>query len=239
LLVALLALVVLAGCQVHVNVEVEAADDGSGTVTVRVGFDDGALTRLGDPSTALRLDDLAQANWRVTGPKKDSDDGLTWWTASKPFANADELAVVLSEVAGPEVVRDVRWDRTETDDDVTVRLQATIDLTTGVQAFSDADVAAALDGDAFGGNITQIEAQEGRPVADMVSAQVDVDVAGVQQSFNPSLADAQPVAVDVTAVKAKPTFTSSAWLLGAVALAAVVLVGTGLLAARRRFGTSR
>jgi hypothetical protein len=28
-------------------------------------------------------------------------------------------------------------------------------------------------------------------------------------------------------------------LLGAVALAAVVLVGTGLLAARRRFGTSR
>jgi hypothetical protein len=235
---ALLGLVALAGCQVQANVEVKASEDGSGSVTVRVGFDESALNRLGDPQSALRLDDLAQANWRVTGPKKGKDDGLTWWTASKPFANPDELKAVLAEVAGPDVVRDVRWDRTETDDDVTVRLQGTIDLTKGVEAFSDPDVAAALDGDPLGGNVAQIEAQEGRPIADMVSAQFDVDLAGVQQSFTPT-ADTQPLTFDVTAVKAKPTFTSNLWLVGAAVLAVVVLAGSGLLAARRRFSTVR
>lgn len=226
---------VLTGCQVQGEVAVEVREDGAGAVRVRFGVDEAARRRLGDPASALRLDDLIQAGWRVTGP--DDDDGVTWWTAEKPFADPAGLPEVLGEVAGPEVVRDVRLERVETDDDVTLRLTGVLDLSPGAAAFSDAEVAAVLDGDPLGGNVAAIEAAEGRPLAEMVTATLSLDVAGVRQQFSPRLGD-PPVPFEVVAVKKKPV-VSTVWLAVGAAVLVVVLTAAGLLALRRRFALGR
>ena len=51
-LVALLAVVLLAACQVRTEVAVDVGEDGSGTVTVSVGL---------DPDAASRVPGLAEA----------------------------------------------------------------------------------------------------------------------------------------------------------------------------------
>lgn len=233
--VVVVLVALLAGCQVQGVVSVKVAENGSGTVQVKVGLDDAALARVGDPKTALRLDDLTQAGWKVTGPKK--DESLTWWTAEKGFADPSQLPVVLGEVAGPDVLRDVKLERTETGREVTLVLTGQLDLSKGAASFSDEDVAAALDGDPLGGNVAAIEAAEGRPVADLVTARLDLDVAGVQQSLTPRLGD-PPVPIAVTAVKTKPVVPTT-WLFGVALLVVVALVAAGLLAARRRFAAGR
>lgn len=226
----LAALALLAGCQVQARVDVAMETDGSGTVTVAVGLDPDALARLDDPATDLRTADLTQAGWEVVGPEQD-EEGTTWWRASKGFADPDGLALVLAEVAGPAgPLRDVALTEGETSSTRTYRLTGTVDLSAGLAPYSDPALAEALGGDPFGGLVAAVEAEEGRPVADMVDVTVAVAVGDEVQVLQPRLGDA-PQAVDVTEEVAKPT--SRLLWLGA----GVVVVGLlGLLAvgARRR-----
>ena len=87
-------LVVLLGwattaCHVSIAAGVDVARDGSGRVSAGVGLDADAVKEIGDPATALRVDDLRRAGWQVEGPRRE-DDGLTWVRASKPFADPEQ-----------------------------------------------------------------------------------------------------------------------------------------------------
>lgn len=236
MLLGVVLVALLAGCQVKVAVDTTVEKDGHGTVAVGVGLDDKALSRVGDPATAVRTDDLVAAGWTVSPPTREAD-GLTWIRATKGFANPTELSAVLAEVAGANgMLRDYTFTRDETDADITYRLKGTVDTSKGMATFADPTLSAALGGDPFGGNLAVIEAEEGRPVSDMVSFAVTAKVAdGAPTTYTPTLADKAPVPVDVSTVESKPPpLLQSIGLLVLVG-AGIAAVVVGLVAARRRF----
>jgi len=95
-------LLVASACEVAVGVDVDVAENGSGTVAVGVSFDRAASDALGDLASQLDLQDLALAGWDVAGPAREADN-LLWVRATKRFGSAEELPSVLAEIAGPDV----------------------------------------------------------------------------------------------------------------------------------------
>ena len=53
-----------------VNVGIDVAEDGSGTVTVAVGVDDDLLSRVPGAADRVHLDDLKAAGWRSPVPRR-------------------------------------------------------------------------------------------------------------------------------------------------------------------------
>src|SRR5690606_35694090 len=98
---ALLVVVVLAGCRADASVRVDVEEDGGGLVSVTVALDVAAAARTVWSEGALPLDDLVEAGWTVTGPVRQPDGGAVF-TATKPFSQPDQLPGVLAEVAGPQ-----------------------------------------------------------------------------------------------------------------------------------------
>lgn len=235
LLVVALA-VLLSGCQVKVAVDTKVNADGSGTLSVGVGLDDKALARLGDPNAQIKTDDMRAAGWTVGAPAKEAD-GMTWIRGSKPFADAAELNRVIAELTGPNAMfKDYAFQRVESDAEITYRLTGVIDSSRGMAAFGDAELAGQLNGDAFGGQLAKIEAEEGRPIADMVTFDVTASVSGgAPTTYRPTLRDTKPIAVDVATVEQKPPpLLQRLGLYLAIALG-IALVVAMLVGARRRF----
>ncbi len=96
------ALLATSACEVGVGVDVDVAENGSGTVAVGISLDRAAADALGDLASQLDLQDLALAGWDVTGPAREADN-LLWVRATKHFGSAEELPTVLAEIAGPDV----------------------------------------------------------------------------------------------------------------------------------------
>lgn len=234
-LLAILAVVFLvAGCKVDVVMDVAVHDDGSGLVTVSVGLDDEALALAGNLGRQLRTDDLVSAGWNVTGPAREGD--TTWVRASKPFSEPSAAAAVLAEVSAPEgPFRDFTVTRSEgllgTEHSVT----GTVDLTRGPQVFSDADLAALLGGDPFGGTLEAIVAERG-PIDDLVDISVRVDLPGGDPvTTSASFSDASPTQVDVSSSESSTLARAGLWfLVGVVVLGAAVVVAVLVMRSRRR-----
>lgn len=153
-LVALATCLLLAAtaCQVRTEVAIDVEPDGSGVVTVSVSFDGTAARRLGDPGTGLRLDDLRDAGWEFDLPVGDDDGGFTL-IARRGFAAPGQLATVLAEVGGaaaedgtPGVFSDVHLGLDDGFGRTDYEFAATVHLTGNPEQFSDAELAAALDG---------------------------------------------------------------------------------------------
>jgi hypothetical protein len=237
---ALVLLVLLCGCQAKVAVNAKVNKDGSGVLSVGVGLDDKALAKAGDPDALFKLDDLPAAGWTVVKATKEPD-GLTWVRVSKPFADVTELNAVLEEVSqGSSALRGFTFEKTEGDSAITYRLQGTIDTTKGLSTASDPALQAKLDNLPFGGFEQKLEAEEGRPVSDMITFDVTASVGDAPpQTYHPTLKDTQPIALDVTAVESVPP--PAVFNLGVVALITVagVLVGVMLVGVRRRFNFSQ
>jgi hypothetical protein len=143
------AVVALAGCRVNATVRVAVQPNGSGTVTMTVAFDAGAVTAAGgtvaDLSDHMRLADLPAAGWHVTPWTADGRGGATI-EISHPFANAAALAPLLASLNGPHgPLRAVTLTRGASFFSTDYRTTATVDLrhpSVGVAA--DAPLAAAL-----------------------------------------------------------------------------------------------
>lgn len=232
---ALVLVVLLAACQVQVKVDTVVDRDGAGTVTVSVGFDQAAWARLQATDPQVQLDDVRQAGWQVSEPAAGAD-GITWIRASKPFASPEELTAVLAEVAPDGTMfKGFDFTRVESDDDITYRVTGQVDLTQGLATFADPTVAAQLGGDPFGGNVAQIETEEGRPVSEMVSFEVSTSVAGgPSTTVRPTLTDTAPVPIDVATVEVKPPSFLIRVAVGAAVVVGVVLVVVALVGVRRR-----
>lgn len=244
--VVALTVMVLSGCQLDVRVDTVVAEDGSGTVTVAVGLDDDALSRVGDPATMLRVDDLKAAGWTVAFAERDAATGMTVITASKPFADPEQAAFVLGEVSGADgPLREVRLTREASVARNAWTFSGTIDLSEGFAAFSDPDVAAALGGDPLGGNVAAIEAEEGAPAADMVDVTFTVDLPHAEpQSWTPGFADATPTVMTAESSQLLPVpffgGEGGPSVMGLAAVGGVVALGVlGLVALRRRFAARR
>lgn len=243
--VVLLALVVLAGCRVDGTVEVEVADNGSGTVTVKVSLDDAAVARVGDLAGQLRTQDLTAAGWTVSGPSK-LGDGRTWITASKPFATPEQLTSVLVEVAGADgVLRDVALVRSSGFARRSWDLTGTIDLSKGANAFSDGEVAALLGGLPLGRDQARLDAEAGGPVAAATSFAFVAALPGSLDASGADRVDGGRVTWTASLGSAPRTFAAKGtvvddaarrWAAIAVALVVLAVVSAlwALVRARRR-----
>jgi hypothetical protein len=221
----LVAIGLLVGCQVDLTVGIRVDEDGSGTVTVAAGLDDDALARAGNLEGQLRVEDLRAAGWAVTAPAR--EDEITWVRASKDFSSPGQAAEVLAEVTGPDgAFRDfeVRVDDGTFGSDYSVT--GTVDLTDGPIAFGDAELAAVLGGDPFGGTLQAIEREEGRPVAEMVQFGVVVELPDDSSSrtfsFTSSFGEEQPTEIAASTSRRNGWATFAIW--GLVALVGVIVL---------------
>lgn len=90
--------VLMSACRVDATIDVAVTDDGSGTVTVVVKADAEAAKRIGDPTKAIRTDDMTKAGWVVAAPKVNKDSGELVLSATRRFASSKELAEALADI---------------------------------------------------------------------------------------------------------------------------------------------
>ncbi len=231
----LIALLLAAACQVQVATTVRIEPDGSGSVTQAIGFDAAALARVGDLSAQVQAADLEAAGWTVDDPV--TEDGTTWVRAHHPFADADEANVVLAQLSGPDgPYRDLVVTRTSGLFSTTTEVTGTMDLSAGVAMFGDPDLTAALGGEPSGGLVARIEAEEGRPVDDMVSVSFTVDLPGADETVQ-GVSGSAPQPIDVSS--SENHLFSLAWKLVIAALVLLTILVVVLRVRVRRRRTRR
>jgi hypothetical protein len=241
LLVALLAMVATA-CQVESTATIRVEPDGAGTVAVAVVLDAEATRRLGDPSTALALDDLAQAGWSVDEPV--AVDGGLELRAERSFASPDDLPAVLAEVGGVDgVFRDVELRVVDGFSRTDYEFAAGVELTGSPEQFSDADLRSVLGDLALGRTPDQL-AFEGAGDPDAMRLVVRVELPGDELETSGRVRDGaaewsfpvtggEPTSATLSA--ATSTGSSRTWILAGAG--AAMLVAAAVLAAvavRRR-----
>ncbi len=170
----------LSACNLQLRVTIDVQEDGSGTVTAGVGLDLAAqaVPAFGDLDGLLVVDDLVAAGWTVGGVEQGAD-GREWFEASKPFAGPDELQSVLDELTGPDgaftgwtIERDASAVRTQ------YRVVGDVDLTAGLEAFTDAELSSLLAEPPLGVSLESLAADLGRPVDELVQVEVVVQLPG-------------------------------------------------------------
>lgn len=173
-LVVLLGLV-LAGCRLELEVNVDVGDDGAGAVEVVVGLDPDGIERIGgDLGSVLVLDGLTEAGWVVEEPTVDAD-GYTRLRIRRPFADSAEAADVFREVAadsGP--FQDFAVSRTSSFARTRWTFDGRVDFSGGLEAFGDEGLAAELDGEPLGQSVEEIEAQLGESLDRVIRVRVGV-----------------------------------------------------------------
>jgi hypothetical protein len=101
-LLVLAAAVLLGACQLELDVNVEVARDGSGTIEVVTALDDEAVERIGgDLGALLALDDLRASGWTVDGPTREGD-GRTRVRVRRAFDDPEEAAAAFAELSGED-----------------------------------------------------------------------------------------------------------------------------------------
>lgn len=201
---AFLALIVVlaAGCRVQLATTVEVDYAGRGTVTQAIGFDDAALARVGDLDQALSADDLRSAGWEVDPASREGE--TTWVRVHQGFDTPAEGTALLAQLSGPDgPFRDLLISKSDGLLSRNVKVTGKIDTTAGLAMFGDAQLAAALGGDASGGLLAKIEADEGRPAAEMVGLSLEVVLPDKTQTYDASFTDTETTAVKVSSSKGK------------------------------------
>ncbi|MDQ1481734.1 MAG: hypothetical protein QOI44_2595 [Actinomycetota bacterium] len=158
---AVIGLVLLAGCKVDAHVDITLHADGTGTVSAKVALDADAVRRLTKHApldSAVPLDDLRDAGWRITAWKRDSSGGAEI-ALSRTFVNEEGLAHRLADLAGPSgALRDPRITRTRGWFGSSDKIAITVDLRdVGAGVKSDAELAQSLQ--AAGLDVNTLDAQ--------------------------------------------------------------------------------
>ena len=242
LLLTVVCVVVIAGCQAEANVAVVVHDDGSGVVTVTVQFDPDAATRVPEIASGLRTADLTAAGWSVTGPGR-TNAGVTY-AATKGFRTTAELAAVLTELTGPDgFLRDISLTRTRSFAKTTWTFSANADTSKGVAALSDSPLAGLLGGAPLGRDQAALEAELGAPLNSLVNTTFTVTLpdriastTGQNTRTNATwtLPLGAPTVLALTATSNTAATQPWVWAAVAVSAAFVLIVVVGITAIRRR-----
>ena len=186
LLVRLLAVAVVvcaAGCQATVRVGVDTRPDGSGSVTVTVALDADAARSIPDLARQLSTGDLQEDGWTVSGPTVTGGGGEQV-TLRKPFGTPAQAAQVLAELTGTapggaQPFRDFRIDRRRGFLTTTTTFHGVVDLTCGLDCFSDAQLHQ-LGADAI--DTARLRQQTGTDIDQAVGLAFGVRLPGVLRS---------------------------------------------------------
>jgi hypothetical protein len=224
--------VVAAGCQVQLQTTVQVEADGSGTITQAVGFDPSALARVGDLSQQLAVQDLEQAGWTVDDPVAEGD--ITWVRAHHHFDDADEANLLLAQLSGPDgPYKDLYVTRRAGLLSTTTEVTGTLDVSGGVGIFGDPQLTQSLGGDPSGGLVGRIEAEEGRPVDQMVQVELVVDLPNSDESVTGTLGS-PPQTLDVSSTESHLVSVFAKLVVLALIVLTVVVVGLRLRVRSRR-----
>lgn len=230
--VALLAALVLglAACEVDVEVGIGFNEDGSGVVTVDVALDQEALARVPDIDSLLLVGDVEDpaSGWSYNDPRID-DQGRTRFSASKPFRSIEQLQSVLDEIFGPQdALRDFTFERSTSFARIEYRVTGVVDMSRGLDLFTDSELTERLGGEPFGQPISEIEAELGRPLIDAVSMRLTMDLpVGSEQELALALGQQSVESIEMTAQDE----SGEAVILRWVAWAAFALLGLSVLIA--------
>ncbi len=187
-----------AGCQVQIHTTVSMQSNGHGTVTQAVGFDDAALSRVGNLDAQLHVDDLKQAGWAVDPAVKEGD--TTWVRAHHSFSSPAEATTLIGQLSGPDgPYRDVVVRHSDGLLSSSSSVTGVIDTTAGFKMFGDPDLIAAMGGDGTGGLLDRIANEEGRPAADMVTVSFTSEIPGISRTTDVVFSDTKPSAFKVSA----------------------------------------
>ena len=214
------ALVLLAGCNVQLEVMVDVEEDGSGSVTAGVGLDAEASARFPNVDSLLVTSDLSASGWEVE-PSLIRSDNREWVAVTQDFDNPDELQALLDQLFGPQAGVFTGWeivragDRTSESYDVV----GTVNLDNGLSLFTDEALVPLLDNPPLGRSIEEIEADIGIPIGEAVDARVVVELPteGSRQEF------ATPLGETTTIVAQATSENRVAQLLGWVRTALIAL----------------
>lgn len=230
-LVAAAVTLLASACRMDVNVAVDVTDDGSGAVRVGVGLDDAAMRRVPDLEDQLVLDDLVDAGWLVSGPAEESD-GRTWIRATKPFANPDEAATAMREISGPDgPFRDFTIDRDRSFLKTRWHFTGDIDLSAGIDGFSDDALRERLDGTSFGIDTAELERHAGAALDRVFGFQVAVLLPGEVSSNAPVSVTGGAIWSPSLGEEARLRATGERWNIAVLTWTAVAaLAAAGLVA---------
>lgn len=190
-MLAVLAVATTSACRVDVSIGIDADDRGGGEVRARARLDGSAVAQLGgpEPSERIRLDDLREAGWEITGPTEQDDGGLEI-VATHDFASAEEAEALVADLAGDpgplrsfEVTQHRSFLKTHTD------FRGTVDLQAGLGAFTDPDLQAALQGTPqapLGVTTAALEQRLGAALDRLFGLQVAVKLPGTVESNAPT-----------------------------------------------------
>lgn len=191
--------IVVSACTAQIEIEIDVAEDGSGTVVAGVGLDDAA--RLGIPalSDLLVTTDLVAAGWTVSPPEL-LDDGREWVRVRKDFASAGELQSVLDELFGPgTVLRDFTIGSGTTATVTRFALDGTVDLADGLAVFTDPELVETLGGGPLGIDIEAVTAGSAVPPEEAVKVRVVVDLPyGEAERFEVALGETLEIRAEAT-----------------------------------------
>lgn len=183
---------ILASCQVDSVVAITVDEGGSGQVVVTVHLDADAAQRLGDPATAIHLEDLSAAGWVVEKPRSDSavqDAGGpnaagVSLVVRRKFGSPNELAQVLGEIGGnpgdpnsTAVFSDVQLKLTDGFASTKYEFLSDLNLSGSLEQFSDPALTAALGGLALARTPEELQA-EGLTAAQAATLKVSVRLPG-------------------------------------------------------------
>ena len=145
IVVAVLLSITLAACGAHVDVSVNVAKVGSGSVTVEVQLPPSTAGAIEDLRTGLPVGDLRRAGWAIEGPRADAA-GTVLISATHAFSDLAQLPTLMADIAGSgaEAGRPFRLSVTEQKGalDDTFRAAGAIDLRCDLSCFDDPALAA-------------------------------------------------------------------------------------------------
>ncbi len=235
----LLALVLgLTACQVDIEVGIDFNEDGSGVVTVEVALDGEAVALAPGITSRLLTEDIEDpaSGWIYNEPRID-DQGRTNFSASKPFGSPGQLESVLDEIFGSEeVFRDFKFERSTPFAQTNYRVTGVVDLSGGLDLFTHPELTERLGGQPLGRPISELEAELGGSLIDMVAVRLVLDMpVGTEQQEILELGGA-PISIEMTGQEESATAVTLRWVAwAAFALLglAVLIAGAGYLLERR------
>jgi hypothetical protein len=180
---ALVAVLCISACQASIQVGVDVRQNGSGSVTVTATLDQQAAVYAPDVQTS----DLVKSGWKVVGPTPAAGGGVTF-TASKAFADPAQAKVVVSQLSGPTgPFRDLAIGSRHSFFRTTTTFQGTVDLSCGLNCFSDPQLQQALGGSSdLGINASALQADAGVILDRLFQFEIAARLPGPVQSNAPS-----------------------------------------------------
>lgn len=190
LLLPLLAFALLSGCRVGVDVRIDLAGDGSGTVTVAATLDADAVAELAEVGGSIRTDDLEDAGWTVADPVE-RDDGSVVVVLERDFSTPREAEQIVASIAptgggsGDDApIMQIEIEHDPSFASTSSHVTGVVDLRRGVEAFGDPALTEALGGQPLGADVEALEAQLGERFAELFDLSVAVRLPGGAKSVD-------------------------------------------------------